>query len=78
MKKSPHLPVTHTKAEYLNVVFRWWGHKWIYDRSELRRRLQGSGFAEIADSEIGVSNHPDLCGIEQRQDSLLVCEAVKR
>ena len=64
-----------TRAEMINISFRWWGHQWLYDREELHRRLWESGFTEIANVEWGVSEEPMLCGRESRKDSLLICEA---
>ena len=76
--RSTHMPEVETKAEYLNVNFRSWGHRWIYDRDELHRRLGEAGFRDIRDVEIGQSVEPALRGIEHRDDSLLICEAIKR
>lgn len=66
-----------TRAEMINVSFRWWGHQWLYDREELHRRLSEAGFHEIADAEWGVSRHDGLSGLETRRDSLLICEATR-
>ena len=71
------MPEVTTKAEYLNVCFRNWGHKWIYDREELHRRLREVGFRTIKDAECSISTIPTLNGLENRPDSLLVCEAVR-
>jgi len=75
--RSPHMPQVQTRAEYLNVMFRFWGHQWIYDREELHRRLREAGFLQILDTEIQRSAYLELRGIEHRDDSLLICEAVK-
>ena len=75
--RSLHMPEVTTKAEYLNVCFRNWGHKWIYDREELHRRLREVGFRTIKDAERSISTIPTLNGLENRPDSLLVCEAVR-
>lgn len=72
-----HMPKFHTKAEYLNVYFRWWGHKWIYDREELHRRLREAGFSLIRDTDYHESLLPELRGLELSKDSLLVCEATR-
>mgnify|MGYP003793632747 CR=1 FL=1 len=64
-----------TRAEMLNISFREWGHQWLYDREELHRRLQEAGFTKIKDVEWGVSDWPELCGLETRLDSGLICEA---
>ncbi len=73
-----HYQFIQTRAEMLNIVFRWWGHQWLYDREELHRRLREAGFARIRDAERNQSDEPELCGRETRQDSLLVCEASPR
>ena len=64
-----------TRAEMLNISFRYWDHQWLYDREELRRRLLEAGFADILDVELGTSDVPELCSRETRKDSLLICEA---
>jgi predicted SAM-dependent methyltransferase len=66
-----------TRAEMINIAFRWWGHEWLYDREELHRRLQESGFTTIVDCKPGLSEHGELNNRETRDDSRLVCEAVK-
>ena len=74
---SAHMPEVETRSEYLNVMFRHWGHRWIYDHDELQRRLHEVGFTDISNAELRESAHPELHGIEYRDDSLLICEAVK-
>ncbi|MCZ8036836.1 MAG: methyltransferase domain-containing protein [Microcystis sp. LE17-20A] len=66
-----------TRAEMINIAFRWWGHKWLYDREELHRRLQEAGFEKIRDVEWGCSEIPELRNLETRRDSILICEACK-
>lgn len=66
-----------TRAEMLNVAFRWWGHKYLYNREELERRLREAGFREITFVENGQSVHEALQGLETRKDSCLIAEAVK-
>jgi predicted SAM-dependent methyltransferase len=66
-----------TRAELLNIAFRDWGHQWLYDREELRRRLREAGFETIRDCERLQSTEPALRGLETREESLLVCEAVR-
>lgn len=73
----PEFESIATRAEMINVSFRWWGHQWLYDREELHRRLAEAGFQEIADAAWGESRHEDLRGLETRRDSLLICEATK-
>lgn len=66
-----------TRAELLNIAFREWQHQWLYDREELHRRLREVGFTHIRDCRRLESTVPALCGLETRDESLLVCEAVK-
>ncbi|MEG4111291.1 methyltransferase domain-containing protein [Microcoleus sp. Pol12A6] len=75
--KWPEYQFIKTRAEMLNISFRWWGHQWLYDREELHRRLQEAGFTIIRDVEWGNSDIPELRNLETRKDSLLICEAEK-
>ena len=54
-----------------------WGHKWLYDREELHRRLSEAGLRKIKDVEWGRSDSLKLRNRESRRDSLLICEAQK-
>ena len=63
-------------AEMLNTAMRDWGHQYIYDFTDLRQRLLGAGFAEVRRCEWGRSELPELAGLETRDDSRLVVEAV--
>lgn len=64
-----------TGCEYLNVVFRDWGHQWLYDREELHRRLVDAGFSVIRDMPWGHSDYAELRNRETRTESILICEA---
>lgn len=75
--KRPEYLHIRTRAEMLNIAFRWWGHQWLYDREELHRRLQDVGFQRIVDEEWGKSCQEGLTSLESRKDSLLICEATK-
>lgn len=66
-----------TRAEYINVCFREWGHQWLYDAEELERRVREAGFAEIAWPLWGESAHAELQNRETRKETLLICEATK-
>lgn len=66
-----------TRAEMINIAFRWWGHMHLYDQEELERALIEAGFYQIVFVENGQSEHEDLRGIETRLDSKLIAEAVK-
>ncbi|HET6880490.1 MAG TPA: methyltransferase domain-containing protein [Pirellulales bacterium] len=71
----PQFEFIQTRAEMLNIAFRSWGHAWLYDREELHRRLREAGFEAVADVAWGQSNISELCSVETRDDSRLICEA---
>ena len=73
----PEYGYIQTRAEMLNMAFRAWGHKWLYDREELHRRLHEAGFTRVKDVEWGGSEEVELKNRETRRDSLLICEAQK-
>jgi predicted SAM-dependent methyltransferase len=64
-----------TGCEMLNIAFRDWGHQWLYDREELRRRLTEAGFTKIVDADWCQSVHMELQNRETRVETLLICEA---
>lgn len=66
-----------TRAEYINICFRDWGHQWLYDLEELERRLREAGFTKIVPATWGQSEHTALNGLETRKETLLICEATK-
>jgi predicted SAM-dependent methyltransferase len=66
-----------TRAEYINICFREWGHQWLYDAEELHRRLREAGFDQITDTVLGESPHSELRNRETRIETLLICEATK-
>lgn len=73
----PEYRFIQTRAEMLNIAFKNWGHKWLYDREELHRRLSEAGFTRVEDVEWGKSDSIELRNRETRLDSLLICEAQK-
>lgn len=66
-----------TRAEWMNMSFRWWGHKWLYDWEELQRRLKQAGYTKIKRCKLRTSAHAELQKLETRDGSLLIAEAVK-
>ena len=64
-----------TGCEMLNIAFREWDHKWLYDREELRRRLSEAGFGTIVNVDWNCSQHAELQNRETRPETLLICEA---
>lgn len=73
----PEYQFIQTRAEMINIFFRWWGHQWLYDREELCRRLREASFVLIRNMEWGKSDVSEFRNRESRKDSLLICEAQK-
>lgn len=73
----PEYQFIQTRAEMMNVAFRWWGHQYLYDFEELERRLAEAGFEPIVRCELNRSAHPALANLETRPDSTLIVEAVR-
>ncbi len=73
----PDFAFLKTRAEMINIAFRWWGHQHLYNKEELTRALTEAGFNRISFPEYGKSGFPDLCGLETRRDSKLIAEAIK-
>ena len=73
----PQFAFIQTRAEMINIAFRWWGHQHLYNREELERALKDAGFHHIRFPAFGQSHHPALQGLETRLDSKLIAEAVK-
>lgn len=71
------LSFVQTKGELINICFRWWGHKWLYDWEELERRLREAGAVNIKQCELRKSEHPELCDLETRNESTLIAEVTK-
>lgn len=65
-----------TAAEMLNTALRDWGHLYVYDFADLSQRLLTAGFGTVARCAWGDSAHPELKGLETREDSRLIVEAV--
>ncbi len=66
-----------TKAEMINLCFREWGHRYLYNQEELERRLREAGFNWISRQSLYRSKHQELRNRETRADSKLILEAVK-
>lgn len=73
----PEFEFIQTRAEMLNIAFRWWGHRYLYDREELERRLGEATFSRLVFCSRGESRHAELRGLERREDSKLVVEATR-
>jgi predicted SAM-dependent methyltransferase len=75
--KKYGLDFIQTRSERMNVGFRSWGHKWIYDWEELERRLREAGCSKIIRSKLGKSKHKELNSLETRVESTLIAEVTK-
>ena len=75
--KKYGLDFIKTRAEHINISFRWWGHKWLYDWEELDRRLREAGFINIKRCSLYESDYSELKNIESRPESRLIAEAIK-
>jgi len=73
----PEYAFLKSRAQMINVGFRWWGHQHLYDREELERALREAGFGDITFCRLGESVFDDLRGLETREDSCLIAEAVR-
>jgi len=73
----PALRFIRTRAEMINIAFRWWGHQHLYNREELERALQEAGFDRVIFRQHGESDYSDLCGLETRPESRLIVDAIK-
>jgi predicted SAM-dependent methyltransferase len=71
------LTFIQTRAERINIGFRWWGHKWLYDWEELERRLKEAGCEKIKHCVISESDYEELRNLETRNESTLIAEVTK-
>jgi predicted SAM-dependent methyltransferase len=73
------LEFVQTRAERLNMAFRWWGHRWLYDWEELARRLYEVGCRpdQFVRAKLGESIHPELRNLETRAESILIVEVTR-
>lgn len=77
VRKRFNVDFVETRAEWINISFRWWGHKWLYDWEELERRMEETGFSNVKRCTLNKSKYPQLQGLETRPESLLIAEATK-
>ena len=66
-----------TKGMAINMVFRWWGHQYVYNEEDLTCQLIKVGFQNIKRCELNKSNYPALYNLETRKESTLILEAIK-
>ncbi|MFX0199577.1 MAG: methyltransferase domain-containing protein [Candidatus Hodarchaeota archaeon] len=58
-KDTPHPCI------YMNEILTLWGHRFIYDESYLRKVWMDSGFVNVKRVRYGLSDKPELAGLEQ-------------
>jgi predicted SAM-dependent methyltransferase len=66
-----------TKGNMINVSFREWEHKYLFNEEDLRIHLVNAGFKSVERCSINQSKNPELSGLETRSDSKLIIEAIK-
>jgi predicted SAM-dependent methyltransferase len=66
-----------SQCEYLNAVFRNWGHKFVYNELDLVDLFERGGFKDIQICESGKSTHQALNNRETRLQTNLVVEGIK-
>lgn len=73
-----------TACQFINDMFRLWGHQFIYDKEALKSAVEQAGFGEFCWVSFGGSNHCFLINLERHADEewmkngfVMVCEASK-
>jgi predicted SAM-dependent methyltransferase len=74
---QPEYAFIGTRAEMINVAFRWWDHRYLYDGEELERRMREAGFSSVRRCAFRESGIPELAALETREDSKLIVEGVR-
>jgi predicted SAM-dependent methyltransferase len=65
-------------CQLLNEAMHSWGHRFVYDKEELETLLQSAGFTNIRRARHGLSDVPELSGLECRPDhGELIYECLK-
>lgn len=75
--KDFKLDFIQTRAEWINMSFRWWDHKWLYDWEELVRRLKEVGYENAVRCKLRDSQYAELKNLEIRDGSILIAEVTK-
>jgi len=73
----PEYQFIKTKGQMINITFSWWGHKYLYNEEDLKQIILDAGFSFTNRVSRSESRFVELSNLENRQDSLLVFEAVK-
>jgi predicted SAM-dependent methyltransferase len=73
----PEYHFIKTRGQMINISFRWWGHKYLYNEEDLTNLLKKAGFRKVRREKRNISKFPELVNLETRNDSNLVLEAKK-
>lgn len=73
----PSFKFIDTRGQMINISFREWGHKYLYNEEDLTFLLKKSGFKNIRKQNLNESNYSEVSGRETRKDSKLILEAEK-
>lgn len=73
----PEYQFIETKGQMINISFRFWGHKYLYNEEDLMDSLMKSGFKKLNRCKLKESKYDELRNLETRTDSLLIYEAQK-
>ncbi len=73
----PEYNFIKTKGRMLNISFREWGHKYLFNAEDLQNHLVSVGFKNTIRCDQNRSTHKELCNLETRTDSKLIMEATK-
>lgn len=67
-----------SRAEFLNVCLRDWGHAWVVNEQELSRLAHWAGLEQPMRCRLNESADQKLSGLETRPESTLIMEFHKR
>lgn len=66
-----------TRGCMINTSFRAWEHKYLFNEEDLTDVLRSAGFKYIKRCNFRTSSNGELQGLETREDSKLIIEAIK-
>ena len=72
----PEYEFIKTRGRMVNVAFRFWEHKYLYNEEDLTNQLIRAGFQKTERCNWNESSHVELSGLETRRDSKLIMEAI--
>ena len=52
----PEYEFVKTRGQMINISFRWWWHKYLYNKEDLRNQLTKVGFQKIMSCKRNKSN----------------------